>query len=335
MSETTSVWNPTEAGAKLNPHPAWLNGSRLPGAYPILKAPKAPKDKDRAAYLARVTKAITKSRGDCKRSETYVGASAGAEWKVEETDGFRALVVRGTGTATKADFLAELPPHHLDLDEAFGLMVLRMKACAPKRCSSHLHPRVVVTVADSRLTMTTADIGEGLSEASDWMPVKTRARFRFAIDIGFLFESLGLWPLRVHFGQTKSDRTTFLVIGDAADTFRHVIMPMKLDAGEELDGTAKAQPKATKGKALPTVKEAAAAAATERVGRRPVPAAGPVEVPPQALAGSGVRTWTYLDKDDPTVALEVLAESEAAAREAIRAKHGWGKVPKRSALRAA
>ena len=233
-TEPTSVWNPTEAGAKrtLGFTPA---SPIRPAAKPA--SPTARTDKKPADYLTRLLRAIKVPESDRSRLEPFLGAQIGVGWKMATTDGSRAVLVAGTDgkpyTGGRSGFLAQRATTTVTLTPPFHLALKRMAAAShtptkdrPAAVIVRLHPESD-TVGELELAVRNIDDGVDASERVAITGTALR-RARVRLNIRYIDDALGRWPLTVRIAG-EGDAVSF-----ENDVCTYVLMP--LSGGDPLPG---------------------------------------------------------------------------------------------------
>ncbi len=216
-----------------------LEVSEMANVASMGSTPKPRREKNVDKFVKRVGTELTKALGR-QREDIYeqaIGGSAGS-FRIEATDGHRALLIAGAGTndGTRSyGWLAKLPPYSVQLDPEFQLALRRVLTCAPARRREAGCHRIVVTFEprpEPRLVLHASDPMEEC-EATEWLPIVAHEaeRFRFAVNGKYLDSALGLWPARLYFGPEAS---SMLMVRDATDSWRIVMMPIDLHSSEAL-----------------------------------------------------------------------------------------------------
>jgi hypothetical protein len=358
---TGAVWNPTEKGKKRTALGFGTAGPIKPRPKPA--APAARNDKTLPTYRARLERAITVPEDDRTRIEPYIGAQVAVGWKMQITDGHRALLVAATdGSRFERDlpvFLARRPTTAITLTPAFHLALKRMAAAAHTPSKTHpavvrlqLQPEVIngeSSTTDGVLELSVRNIDD-MVMASETLDVTGTALRRavVALNIRYVDDVAGLWPMTLRIaGPTEA------VSFQSDPGLVYVLMPFG-QGGVDKDAPA-VDPVAWEPwlEAVPVEPVGVAAAPPTRRGKKakpepvtipaapPEPVAPPPPPPPPRPAAppSGtLLTWRYSwveYKTKDVVSGEVLAPNEKAARAAIRAKHGFEKwLPDRTKVEA-
>jgi hypothetical protein len=172
-------------GVKVRPayHP------RLTPTLPSLKPTQPRRDRRPADYAARVVRSMEhEPRGDC-----YIGSAANG-WRLDATDGHRAIFTRGAATPgavfpTKA--LGSWGRCAVTVDEEFWRVLMRMKAVL----MDSREPRVTLAIAPeaSELIVAAHHHGDYAIERIG-ITGEHLAEVSATVSLQWLLDGLGCWP---------------------------------------------------------------------------------------------------------------------------------------------
>jgi hypothetical protein len=302
-----TIYKPTKAGVARLEKPHWYHAPSLPKFPTLPAAPKARRDKDVAAWSARLVASYTKAmqradEGTNRRLEDYIGRAAGGGYVLVASDGHRAVVRKGKPTkkckvSTISIAVATSTEHYIVVSDELALAVNRMRAAGDRGADAVM--RLDVDAERGIAIVTTKDHKDGTS-AGEWLPVTGKLRTcAVMLNTDYFAEVFGLAGLRVSLPAVPEDGATYTpVCVETPDRqYRVLVMPKgelkNLHDMPAIDSTvtpAEALPEAA---AASSVSEAPAASVTARKPRAPRTTVAASVAPsghPHALS-PGIKAW--------------------------------------------